>query len=204
MKGQKMNTRFAQIQRKTSETDIDLSLTILPVTEKGSFTGSTGVGFMDHMMSAVCVHGHLAIELKMSGDLQVDDHHSVEDFGLVFGAAFAEAAGDKAGLMRFGQACIPMDESLSRCVLDISGRPYLVYNASYNYQYVGDLETAMIKEFFMAFATKSGITLHLENIYGDNDHHKAESLFKAFARALAMAAAPNNGEILSTKGTLDA
>lgn len=195
--------RNSHIKRKTSETDIDLSLALLPVTKRGTFTGSTGVGFMDHMMSALCIHGHMNIELTMSGDLQVDDHHSIEDLGIVLGSAFAEAAGAKAGLCRFGQACIPMDESLSRCVIDISGRPYLVYKANFNYQYVGDLETAMIKEFFIAFVSKSGTTLHIENMYGDNDHHKAESIFKAFARALSMAAATNDGEILSTKGTLD-
>lgn len=196
--------RNAKITRNTSETQITLEISILKQNECGCFNGSTGVGFMDHMMSALCVHGHFNISLDMKGDLQVDDHHSVEDLGIVLGVAFAEAVGDKASLCRFGQACIPMDESLSRCVLDISGRPYLVYNAAFNYQYVGDLETTMIKEFFYAFAMNSGVTLHIENMYGDNDHHKVESMFKAFAHALSNAAQLNDGGILSTKGMLGA
>ncbi|MBQ9161875.1 MAG: imidazoleglycerol-phosphate dehydratase HisB [Clostridia bacterium] len=203
-----MNNRTSEITRNTSETNITLKLTVLEPNLKGGFYGTTGVGFMDHMMSALCVHGHFDIKLQMSGDLQVDDHHSIEDLGIVLGSAFAKAAGDRARLARFGQACIPMDESLSRCVLDISGRPYLVYNASFNYQYVGEvegaMETTMFKEFFYAFAMNAGVTLHIENIYGDNDHHKIESMFKAFARALCMAARINDGDVLSTKGTLDA
>jgi len=192
-----MNNRTAKITRKTNETNITLTLSILDQNQRGGFNGTTGVGFMDHMMSALCVHGHLDIKLEMTGDLQVDDHHSIEDLGIVLGSVFLKAAGDRACLARFGQACIPMDESLSRCVLDISGRPYLVYNASFNYQYVGEvegaMETTMFKEFFYAFAMNAGVTLHIENMYGDNDHHKVESMFKAFARALCMAARINDG-----------
>ncbi len=195
--------RSSKIVRNTSETEISLSLKILTVSEKGSFTGSCGVGFMDHMLSALCVHGHMNIDLEMKGDLAVDDHHSIEDLGIVLGSALAEAMGDKSTLKRFGSACIPMDESLSRCVLDISGRPFLVYKSSFDYQFVGELETVMIKEFFYALAMRAGITLHIETLYGSNDHHKAESMFKAFARALCEAMTLNCGNILSTKGSLD-
>lgn len=195
--------REAKITRNTGETNISLSLKILDKNTGGKFVGSTGVGFMDHMLTALCVHGHFYIELDMTGDLIVDDHHSVEDLGIVLGTAFASAMGDKSSLTRYGTSYIPMDESLSRCVLDISGRPYLVYNANYEFQYVGELETAMVKEFFYAFAMRSGITLHIENLYGDNDHHKVESIFKAFARALSDACELRVGDILSTKGKLD-
>lgn len=195
--------RDAKITRNTGETSISLSLKILDKNTSGKFIGSTGVGFMDHMMTALCVHGHFYIELNMTGDLIVDDHHSVEDLGIVLGTAFAAAMGDKSTLTRYGTSYIPMDESLSRCVLDISGRPYLVYNASYEFQFVGELETSMVKEFFYAFAMRSGITLHIENLYGDNDHHKVESIFKAFARALSDACELRVGDILSTKGKLD-
>lgn len=195
--------RQAHIVRNTRETAIDLTLTLLPPDRSGVLDGSSGIGFLDHMLAAVAVHGHMDLTLRMTGDLLVDDHHSAEDLGIVFGTAFAEAAGDRAHLCRYGTSFVPMDESLSRCCLDISGRPYLVYDAKFDYQYIGELETAMIKEFFYAFAMRSGVTLHLTNLYGANDHHKAESLFKAFARALGEAAQLRDGDALSTKGTLD-
>ena len=194
--------RKANIVRNTTETQIDLTLEILSQNEAGSFEGTTNIGFMDHMMSALCVHGHLKISLKMSGDLEVDDHHSIEDLGIVFGQAFAKAVGAKSSINRFGCSYVPMDDSLSRCVIDISGRPYLVYNALYDYQMIGELESAIIREFFYAFAMNAGVTLHIENLYGLNDHHKAESIFKAFARALSDASCLRDGNILSTKGTL--
>lgn len=194
--------RQANIVRNTKETQIDLTLTILDKNAKGSFSGTTGVGFMDHMMCALCVHGHFEINLKMSGDLEVDDHHSIEDLGIVLGMAFKKALGDRIGICRFGTSFVPMDDSLSRCVIDISGRPYLVYNAWYDYQFIGELESSIIREFFYAFAMNSCITLHIENLYGENDHHKAESIFKAFGRALCDAVSPYEGTILSTKGTL--
>ena len=195
--------RQAHIVRNTKETSIDLTLTLLPPDRSGTFEGTSGIGFLDHMLSAVAVHGHMDLKLSMQGDLHVDDHHSAEDLGIVFGTAFAEAAGDRAHLCRYGTSFVPMDEALSRCCLDISGRPYLVFDARFSYQYVGTLETAMIREFFYAFAMKSGVTLHLCNLYGENDHHKAESLFKAFARAIGDAACLRDGDALSTKGTLD-
>lgn len=196
--------RQAHIVRATNETDIDLTLTLLPPDRAGTFEGSSGIGFLDHMLAAVALHGHMNLLLRMTGDLYVDGHHSVEDLGIVFGTAFAEAAGDRAHLCRYGTAYIPMDESLSRCVLDISGRPYLVYDAKFDYPAIGTLETALIREFFYAFSMKSGVTLHICNLYGGNDHHKAESMFKAFARALGQAACLRDGDALSTKGTLDA
>ena len=195
--------RKSKITRNTKETQITLSLSVLDSRDSGKLSGSCGVGFMDHMLSALCVHGHMDIDLQMKGDLNVDDHHSIEDLGIVLGTAFSEALGDKGAINRYGCAYVPMDESLSRCVVDISGRPYLVFKADFEYQFIGGLECAMIREFFYAFAVKSGITLHLENLYGENDHHKAESLFKAFARALCEASAQRDGEILSTKGKLD-
>ncbi len=194
--------RKANIVRNTKETQIDLTLEILSQNEAGSFNGTTNIGFMDHMMNALCVHGHLKIDLKMSGDLEIDDHHSIEDLGIVFGQAFAKAVGAKSNINRFGCSYVPMDDSLSRCVIDISGRPYLVYSALYDYQMIGELESAIIREFFYAFAMNAGVTLHIENFYGENDHHKAESIFKAFARALSDASALRDGDILSTKGTL--
>ena len=187
--------RSSKIVRNTNETQISLSLEILTAREKGSFSGSCGVGFMDHMLTALCVHGHMNISLDMTGDLKVDDHHSIEDLGIVLGTALSDAIGDKSTLNRYGSACIPMDEALSRCVLDISGRPYLVYKSSFDYQFIGELESAMIKEFFYALAMRAGITLHVETLYGSNDHHKAESMFKAMTL--------NAGDILSTKGSLD-
>ncbi len=195
--------REARISRITKETQISLELKILNKSESGQFIGSCGIKFMDHMLSALCVHGHLYIELRMKGDLEVDDHHSIEDLGIVLGMALAKAIGEKASIARYGCSYVPMDEALSRCVLDISGRPFLVYNANYSFQYVGELETAMVKEFFYALAINSKITLHIENLYGDNDHHKVESIFKAFARALSDALELRDGEILSTKGKLD-
>lgn len=194
--------RTANVVRNTKETQIDLTLTILDKNETGFFEGTTNIGFMDHMMNAFCVHGHFGIKLQMQGDLEIDDHHSIEDLGIVFGQAFAEAVGAKSAITRFGCSFVPMDDALSRCVLDVSGRPYLVYNARYDYQLIGELESAIIREFFYAFAMNSGVTLHIENFYGENDHHKAESIFKAFGRALCDACVLRDGGILSTKGTL--
>lgn len=193
--------RQALVERNTGETQIRLELTITDGVP-GKYTGSCGIGFLDHMLSAVCVHGGMDIKLEMSGDLGVDCHHSVEDLGIVFGRAFGRAAGDKSGICRYGEAYVPMDESLARTVLDISGRPYLVFSCGWKNERVGALDLCMIKEFFYAFSYSSGVTLHMQLLYGDNDHHKAEALFKSFARALAAAAAPRSGGILSTKGTL--
>ena len=194
--------RESNIKRKTKETDIDLKLKLKEYGVPGAFNGSSGIGFLDHMLSALCVHGNMDIYLEMTGDLEVDAHHSVEDLGIVLGKAFSEAAGSKSGLMRYGVSFVPMDESLARTALDISERPFLVFNAEFIGNKIGDLDTQLIKEFFRAFAFNAGITLHMEVLYGENDHHKAEALFKSFARALADAARINEGGCLSSKGTL--
>ena len=194
--------RSALIERKTSETDIKLELRLPQKGVKGSFEGTSGVGFFDHMLNAVCVHGGFGMKLTMTGDLSCDDHHSIEDFGIVFGKAMARALESGGPVKRFGSACIPMDESLSRCVLDICGRPYLVFHAFFKNQYIGQMESCMLREFFYAFAVNSGITLHVENLYGENDHHKAESICKAFAYALSSACEEIDGPVISTKGSL--
>ena len=155
------------------------------------------------MLQALCVHGGFDIQLSMRGDLEVDCHHSAEDLGIVLGQAFAKALGEKGGIRRYGTACIPMDEALSFCSLDISGRAFLVYEASYENERIGTLDCCMIKEFFRAFAFQAGITLHMKVLYGENDHHKAEALFKAFAHALREAVTETGRGVLSSKGVLE-
>ena len=156
----------------------------------------------DHMLSAFCVDAGFDLDLKMKGDLEVDCHHSIEDLGIVLGQAFAEAVGDKGSICRYGSFYIPMDEALGFCSLDISGRPFLVFDAEFTNQSVGTLDCCMVKEFFRAFAFNGGITLHLKCLYGENDHHIIEALFKAVAHALKEAVKPNGGQILSSKGML--
>ncbi len=192
--------RKSEVQRKTKETDISLSLSL---DGKGQCGIDTGVGFFDHMLTAFCLHGGFDMELTCQGDLKVDCHHTVEDVGIVLGTAFSKAIGDKKGIGRYGMFTIPMDEALASCNLDISGRPYLVFNAGFTGSMIGDLDIQMIKEFFYAFAMNSGVTLHLNLAYGSNDHHIAEALFKAFAHALKQACARSESQqILSTKGSL--
>lgn len=191
--------RSAEIVRTTKETDIRLKLNL---DGAGSYTGSCGVGFFDHMLHAFCVHSGFDMELDMTGDLEVDCHHSIEDLGIVMGQAFAQALGAKGGICRYGSFFIPMDEALGFCSLDISGRPFLVFDAEFVNQSVGTLDCCMVKEFFRAFAFNGGITLHLKCPYGENDHHKIEALFKAAAHALKEAVTPNDGKILSSKGML--
>lgn len=193
-------SRTAEIKRKTKETDIAVKLDI---DGKGAYDISTGIGFFDHMLTALCVHGGFDMTVKCKGDLNVDGHHSVEDVGIVLGKAFAEALGDKSGIARYGSAFIPMDEALGFCSLDISGRPFLVFNASFTNERIGDYEACLTEEFMRAFAFNAGITLHLREEYGSNDHHITEALFKALAHALKQAAAKTRtGKALSTKGTL--
>lgn len=190
--------RSVTLTRDTKETQIRLSL---DVDGRGSFHGSSGIGFFDHMLTAFAVHGGFDIALDMRGDLEVDGHHSVEDIGIVLGQAFARAL-DKNAIARFGSFYVPMDEALAFCALDVSGRPYLVFDAQFSAPAVGAFDCALVKEFFYAFAVQSGITLHLRLEYGENDHHKIEALFKAAAHALRLAAAPRAGGALSSKGTL--
>ena len=192
--------RVSEQQRTTTETDISLSLNL---DGAGSFQGTSGVGFLDHMLTAFCVHGGFDLALTMKGDLQVDCHHSIEDLGIVLGTALKEALGDKKGIRRYGQSLIPMDEALASCVLDLSGRPYLVFQAQFQNQSVGAMDCCMVQEFFRALAFNSGMTLHVSLLYGENDHHKIEALFKALAYALKAAVRLNaDGSAVSTKGVL--
>lgn len=190
--------REANITRKTKETDI----TVLLKIDGGEVKINTGIGFLDHMLTALGVHGGFGLTLEAKGDLYVDGHHTAEDVGIVLGKAFCEALGDKGGIVRYGSAFIPMDEALGFCAVDISGRPFLVFNAEFVNEKIGELDTCLIEEFMRAFAFNAGITLHLRCEYGKNDHHKAEALFKALAYALKTAVNPNSGEIVSTKGVL--
>lgn len=192
--------RIADIARKTDETNIRMKINI---DGKGKNKIDTGIGYFDHMLKAFSVHSGIDMELKAEGDLWVDTHHTVEDTGIVLGKAIKEALGDKKGIMRYGSFFCPMDESLSSCHLDISGRAFLVFDGEFLSERCGEMETQMVEEFFRAIATNAGITLHLTVEYGKNDHHKIESLFKAFAHALRAAVIFNgNSEILSSKGTL--
>lgn len=190
--------RKAEITRKTKETDISASLNL----DGGEVKINTGIGFLDHMLTALGVHGGFGLTLEAKGDLYVDGHHTAEDVGIVLGKAFCEALGDKGGIVRYGSAYIPMDEALGFCAVDISGRPFLVFNAEFVNEKIGELDTCLIEEFMRAFAFNAGITLHLRCEYGKNDHHKAEALFKALAYALKTATRQNSGEIVSTKGVL--
>ena len=192
--------RKSEIVRKTAETDIALTLAL---DGKGESKIDSGCGFLDHMLTALAVHGGFSLKLSCKGDLRVDGHHTAEDIGIVLGQAFKEALGDKAGIMRYGSAFIPMDESLAFCSLDISARPFLVFNAQFTNERVGEFDTCLTEEFMRAFAFNAGITLHLRVEYGSNDHHKIEALFKAMAYALKAAMKRNeDGSVVSTKGVL--
>ena len=196
----KAMNRTAEITRKTRETDIKIKLDL---DKSGEVSIDTGIGFLDHMLTALAVHGGFSLSVKCAGDLNVDGHHTTEDIGIVLGMAFREALGDKSGIMRYGSAFIPMDESLAFCSLDISARPFLVFNAQFTNERVGEFDTCLTKEFMRSFAFNAGITLHLRVEYGSNDHHKIEALFKALAYALKAAVKRNtDGSVVSTKGVL--
>ena len=184
--------------RKTKETEISLSLCL----DGGDVSVSTGIGFFDHMLTAFAVHGGFGLSVEAQGDLLVDCHHTVEDVGIVLGKAFSEALGDKSGIARYGSFYIPMDESLAFASVDVSGRPFLVFEASFPQERVGDFDTCMTEEFFRAFAVNAGITLHVRVEYGANSHHEIEALFKAVAHAMQLAVAQTQGGVLSTKGVL--
>lgn len=190
--------RNAEINRKTKETDITLKLDL----DGGNADISTGIGFFDHMLTAFAVHGGMGLTVKAVGDLQVDGHHTVEDVGIVLGKAFKEAIGDMKGIARYGTAFIPMDEALGFASIDISGRPFLVFDAKFSDDRIGEFDACLAEEFFRAFAFNAGVTLHLKCEYGKNDHHIAEALFKAAAHAVKAAKAVTGSEILSTKGVL--
>lgn len=190
--------RTAEIKRKTKETDISVALDL----DGGNVNVRTGIGFFDHMLTAFAVHGGFGLEVFVEGDLDVDTHHTIEDTGIALGAAFKKALGDMSGINRYGSFYIPMDESLALCALDISNRPFLVFNAEFKEERCGEYETCCTEEFFRAFAVNAGITLHLNVLYGSNSHHEIEALFKAFAHAMKIAVAPSGGGVLSTKGVL--
>lgn len=183
--------------RKTKETEISVALSL----DGGSVEIATGIGFFDHMLEAFAVHSGFGLSLKASGDLQVDGHHTVEDTGIVLGKALADALGDKGGIRRYGSFRLPMDEALATAAVDVSGRPFLVFNARFPEERVGEYDTCLTVEFFRALAFNAGITLHLGVEYGENSHHMIEALFKAAAHALSEAVSPREG-LLSTKGTL--
>ncbi len=189
--------RYGEVTRKTKETYITVKVWL---DRRGENKIATGVGFFDHMLEQIAVHGGIRLNVKAKGDQKVDDHHTVEDVGLALGEALRQALGNKCGIRRFGYF-LPMDESCAKCALDISGRPWLTFKAKFKFQKVGDLTTAMIEHFFRALATTMAVTLHLE-AKGDNDHHIAESLFKAFARSLRDAARVEDTDLPSSKGVL--
>jgi imidazoleglycerol-phosphate dehydratase len=191
----------AAIQRRTNETDISI---VLNIDGQGYFKGSTGIGFLDHMLKLLAVHGFMDIDIKAKGDLEIDCHHTVEDVGIVLGLCIKEALGDKKGIKRYGTSFVPMDEVLATVSLDISGRAFLVFDAGFTKDRIGDFDTEMVEEFFRAVAFNAGITLHARVLYGKNNHHMAEALFKAFAKALSEAVSddPRISGILSSKGTL--
>ena len=191
--------RCAEVTRATKETDISLSLCL----DGGETDVMTGIGFFYHMLTAFSVHGGFGLSIRAEGDLLVDGHHTVEDTGIVLGQAFGRALGDKSGIARFGSFFVPMDESLCFASVDVSGRPFLVFDDTFPQEKVGDFDSCLAVEFFRAFAMNAGITLHLKVLYGANTHHMIEGLFKAAAHALRLAVQLDGGEgVLSTKGVL--
>lgn len=191
--------RQSTVTRETKETKITVTLDL----DGGEVSVNTGIGFFDHMLTAFGVHGGFGLSVQAEGDLEVDCHHTIEDTGIVLGKALCEALGDKAGINRFGSFYVPMDEALGFCALDISGRPYLVFDAAFPQECIGGYDSCMTEEFMRAFAFNSGLTLHLQCPYGKNSHHMTEALYKALAHALAQAVTRNcDGRALSTKGVL--
>lgn len=194
--------RRAEILRETGETTIRLALDL---DGTGRADIATGIGFLDHMLTLLARHSLIDLMIRAEGDLHVDDHHTTEDVGLALGQAFAKALGEKRGITRYADCLLPMDETLSRLALDISGRPFLVFKAAFTAQKIGTFDSELVREFFQAFAMQAGITLHAECLYGANSHHIAESLFKGLARALRDAVsldARMKDAVPSTKGTL--
>ncbi|UYW28924.1 imidazoleglycerol-phosphate dehydratase HisB [Methylorubrum extorquens] len=194
--------RTASISRRTAETDVSVSIDL---DGAGKATIATGVGFLDHMLELFARHGLFDVTIKVEGDLHVDQHHTTEDTGIALGQAVAQALGDKRGIARYADIHLPMDETLSRIAIDISGRPFLVFRTSFRVEKIGQFDTELVREFFQAFAMNAGITLHVETLYGENAHHIAESVFKGLARSLRKAVAIDpreDGRVPSTKGSL--
>ncbi|PKO83561.1 MAG: imidazoleglycerol-phosphate dehydratase HisB [Betaproteobacteria bacterium HGW-Betaproteobacteria-11] len=194
--------RQADVSRNTNETRIRVAL---DVDGSGVANLATGIGFFDHMLDQIARHGLIDLTIEAKGDLHIDAHHTVEDVGITFGQALARALGEKKGLRRYGHAYVPLDEALSRVVVDLSGRPGLVFNVAFTRAMVGEFDIDLIHEFFQGLVNHAGITLHIDALRGDNAHHQAETVFKAFARALRMAVEADPraaGAVPSTKGTL--
>lgn len=196
-----MAARKTDLQRKTNETDIQLSLNL---DGEGKYQISTGVPFLNHMLELFARHGFFDLTLQATGDVEIDDHHTVEDVGLALGQAFCEALGGKKGIRRFGEATVPLDEALVSCVVDLSGRPFLAYNLKIHQEKVGNFATELIHDFFLAFTNQLGMNLHFNMTQGRNPHHIIEAGFKAFARALSSAVQHDSRVkgVLSTKGSL--
>lgn len=194
-------SRKATVVRKTKETDIDVTINL---DGSGISNIQTGIGFFDHMLEGFCKHGLFDLDVKCKGDLIVDGHHTIEDVGIVLGQAIKEALSDKKGIVRYGYFILPMDEALVLSSIDLSGRPYLVYEADFTAEKIGYLETEMIKEFFYAISYSCGMNIHIKQMAGANNHHIAEAMFKSFAKSLDMATSldPRITDVLSTKGVL--
>jgi len=194
--------RKASLDRKTRETDISVTVDL---DGTGAFDVETGVGFLNHMLESFAKHSAIDLKIRAKGDTHIDFHHTTEDTAIVIGLAIAKALGDRAGIRRFGHALIPMDETLTRCAIDVSARPYFIWKVSFSRAKLGEMDTELFKEWFQAFAQSAGLTLHVENLYGENNHHIAESCYKACARALRMAIEIEprlKGQIPSVKGSL--
>ena len=197
-----MAARRASVARNTLETQVEVELDL---DGSGRSELATGLPFFEHMLDQVARHGLLDLRISAHGDLHIDGHHTVEDIGITLGQAFAQAVGDKKGIRRYGHAYVPLDEALSRVVIDLSGRPGLEFHAEFHRARMGDLESDLVREFFQGFVNHAQVTLHVDCLRGRNDHHVAETLFKAFGRALRMALSPDErmaGQMPSTKGTL--
>jgi len=195
-------SRTATISRKTKETSVDISLDL---DGTGAYSVSTGIGFLDHMLEQLSRHSLIDLDVRIAGDLHIDQHHTTEDCGIALGEAVSQALGDRRGIQRFGVAYAPMDETLTRVAIDVSGRPFLVWKAAFSQPRLGEMDTELFEHWFHAFAGSAGLTLHVENLYGRNNHHIIESAFKALARALraAIEIDPRKADsIPSTKGTL--
>lgn len=194
--------RQANVKRATKETDVEVAVDL---DGTGRSSVATGIGFLDHMLDLLARHSRMDLTVKAKGDLHIDHHHTTEDVGIALGQAVRQALGDMTGITRYADVHVPMDEALTRVAIDISGRPFLVFKAGFGRDKVGTFDTELVREWFQAFAVNAGVTLHVETLYGSNDHHISESCFKGLARALraAMAIDPRAaGEIPSTKGTL--
>jgi len=194
--------RKASVDRKTRETDISVTVNL---DGTGAFDIETGIGFLTHMLESFAKHSAIDLKVRAKGDTHIDFHHTTEDTAIVIGLAITKALGDRAGIRRFGNALIPMDETLTRCAVDVSGRPYFIWKVAFSRAKLGEMDTELFKEWFQALSQNAGLTLHIENLYGENNHHIAESCYKACARALRQALEIDprqSGQIPSVKGSL--